>query len=66
MEKFFYLLRKPKVFKSIITNKDHVLYIDGNRVYIRPKKLTSKHVNPRSIYKLKKEYKIKEITIYYL
>ena len=64
MEKFFYLLRKPKVFKSIITNKDHVLYIDGNRVYIRPKELTSKHVNPRSIYKLKKEYKIKEITIY--
>ena len=64
MEKFFYLLRKPKVFKSTITNKDHSLCFDDNRVYISPKRPTSKHVNPRSIYKLKKEFNIKEITIY--
>jgi len=64
MKNFIYLLQKPKGCKSIIKNKDHVLYINNDLVYIKPKILTSKHVNPKSLYRLKKEFNIKKITIY--
>ena len=64
MKNFFYLLQKPKIFNLSIKNKDHVLYFNDNQVFIRPRKPISSYVNPRSLYKLKQKFKIKQITIF--